>query len=118
MKYISGLQTNIILQKKPKIRFEDFILIGIDPITTRDTVQLLPSRYFVHLNPLCDLGDTIVKRSGTSIIELHKTNMKYDLKRFDLTSTCGDYLMNGMSYDKWIDFQRSYDNKQHDRINP
>ncbi|WP_286883093.1 MULTISPECIES: hypothetical protein [Sphingobacterium] len=113
MEYINGLQTNIILLKKTKVKFEDFILIGVDPSTNRDTVQFLPSRWFVHLKPLCDLGDTIVKRRGTSIIELHKTRMKYDLRQFDLTSTCGDYLMNGMSYDQWNQFQESYDKKHH-----
>lgn len=109
--YAEGPEANIILLKKPKIKYQDFILIGIDPITKRDTVQLLPGRWFFQATSFCDLGDTIVKRKGVPIIEVHKTKMMFDTIRFDIEMTCDNYLINGKTIERWNKFEESYGNK-------
>jgi len=111
--YAESPEANIILLKKIKHKFEDYILIGVDPSTKRDTVQLLPARWFVNVEPFCDLGDTIVKRKGVPIIEVHKTKKMFDTTRIDIELTCTDYLVNGKPLDQWNEFQKSYNNKHH-----
>ena len=109
--YAESPEANIILLKKPKIKFEDFILIGVDPITKRDTVQLLPGRWFYQVTSLCDLGDTIVKRKGVPIIEVHKTKKMFDTARIDIELTCDGYLINGKTVKRWNEYEESYGNK-------
>ncbi|APU96354.1 hypothetical protein BV902_08325 [Sphingobacterium sp. B29] len=64
--YAESFEANVVLLKKPKIKYQDFILVGVDPTTKRDTVQLLPGRWFFQATSFCDLGDTIVKRQGSA----------------------------------------------------
>jgi len=67
----------------------------------------------VNVEPFCDLGDTIVKRKGVPIIEVHKTKKMFDTTRIDIELTCTDYLVNGKPLDQWNEFQKSYNNKHH-----
>lgn len=39
--YADSFEANVVLLKEPKIKYQDFILVGVDPTTKRDTVQLL-----------------------------------------------------------------------------
>ena len=109
--YAESFEANVVLLKKPKIKYQDFILIGVDPSTKRDTVQLLPGRWFYHVTPFCDLGDTIVKRKGVPIIEVHKTKKMFDTTRIDIELNCIDYFINGKTIKQWNEFEESYGNK-------
>ncbi len=109
--YAESFEANVVLLKKPKIKYQDFIIIGVDPTTKRDTVQLLPGRWFFQVTSFCDIGDTIVKRKGVPIIEVHKTKMKYDTTRFDIEVTCDSYLINGKTIRRWKELLESYGNK-------
>jgi hypothetical protein len=109
--YAESFEANVVLLKEPKIKYQDFILVGVDPTTKRDTVQLLPGRWFYHVEPFCDLGDTIVKRKGVPIIEVHKTKKMFDTTRIDIELNCIDYFINGKTTKQWNEFEESYGNK-------
>jgi hypothetical protein len=108
--YAESFEANVVLLKKPKIKNQDFILVGVDPTTKRDTVQLLPGRWFYNIAPFCDLGDTIVKRKGVPIIEVHKTKKMFDTTRIDIELNCNGFLINGKTIEQWNEFEESYGN--------
>ena len=109
--YAESFEANVVLLKEPKIKYQDFILVGVDPTTKRDTVQLLPGRWFYHVEPFCDLGDTIIKRKGVPIIEVHKTKRMFDTNRIDIELNCNGFLINGKTIEQWNEFEESYGNK-------
>lgn len=109
--YAESFEANVVLLKKPKIKYQDFILVGVDPTTKRDTVQLLPGRWFYNIKHFCDVGDTIVKRKGVPIIEVHKTKKMFDTTRIDIELNCNGFLINGKTIKQWNEFEESYGNK-------
>lgn len=83
----------MILESKPKKRFEDYVLIGKDLNSGTDTTMRLKGRWYETMGKTWNTGDTVIKKKGELIITVHKTDNTVHFSEW----TCEDIYLNGKS---------------------
>lgn len=92
-KYLKAHVAYIVLDSKPKRKFEDYALIGKDLHTGRDTTIRLYGRWYTTMGSIWESGDTVIKNKG----ELFITVRKKDNNVYVSEWTCEDIYLNGKS---------------------
>ena len=92
-KYLKTHETYIILESKPKKRFEDYVLIGKDLYSGTDTTIRLKGRWYETLGKTWNSGDTVIKKKGELIITVRKMDNTVHFSEW----TCEDIYLNGKS---------------------
>lgn len=84
---------HLILNKKPKKSYEDYILVGKDLTTDRDTTIRLKGRWYETLGKIWDVQDTVVKNKDELIITVKKPDGTVRYSEW----TCEEIYLDGKS---------------------